>query len=114
MIHAHSVASGSDNVELNWTRPNFPPERYQLNYVCTLKPTCTFRNDTNNYVRTQTQDLSSDATFVTILNLRPCSICMLILVAVYNPASLDSGIAIIGTTLDGDVRKISSGQGDSH
>ena len=109
MIHAHSVASGSDYVELNWTRPNFQPERYQLKYVCTSKPMCTFSDDINNYIRTQAQNLSSDTTFFTILNLRPCSICMLFLLAVYNPASIDSGLAITGSTLDRDVRNVSSG-----
>ena len=109
MIRSHSVASGLDSVKLNWTHPKFRPERYQLNYVCTMKPTCTPRNDTNHYITTKTQNLSSDATSVTIPDLRPSSVCMLILLAVYNPASIDSGIAITGTTLNEDGWETKSG-----
>ena len=109
MISSHSVASGPGNVKLNWTPPKFEPERYQLNYVCTMKPTCTPRNDTNHYIMTKTQNVSSDTTSVTISDLPPSSICMLILLAVYNPASIDTGIVISGTTLDEDTRNIVSG-----
>ena len=109
MIRSHSVASGPDYVKLNWTHPKFQPERYKLKHVCTMKPTCTPRNATNQYITTKTQILSSDTTSVTIADLRPSSICMLILLAVYNPASIDSGIAITGTTLDEDGREINSG-----
>ena len=39
MIRSHFVGSGPDYVQLNWTHPKFQPERYQLKYVCTMKPT---------------------------------------------------------------------------
>ena len=106
MIDAHSVTSGPHYVELNWCRPKFQPERYQLNYVCTMKPTCTPGHAENNYVMIKIQNLSSDSTSITIPDIRSSSICMLILLAVYNPASIDSGIAITGTTLHEDPRKI--------
>ena len=109
MIHSHSVASGQDYVKLNWTHPKFQPERYHLKHVCTMMPTCTPRNDTNQYITTRTQNLSSDTTSVTVSDLRPSSICMLILLAVYNPASIDSGIAITGSTLDEHAREINPG-----
>ena len=109
MISSHSISSGPDYVKLNWTHPKFQPERYQMKYVCTMKPACTPRNDTNHYVTTKTQSISWETTFVTVSNLRPSSKCMLFLVAVYNPASIDTGIAITGTTLDEDAINISSG-----
>ena len=112
MVHSHSVISGCDYVELSWTHPRFQPEAYQLKYVCTLKPTHTPGPDIHvpNYVMTKTQNLSSDTTCVQISDLRPSSICLLFLLAVYNPASIDTGISIIGTTLDEDTRKINSGR----
>ena len=111
MIRSHSVASGPHYVELNWIHPKFQPERYQLKYVCTSKPTCTPSHDTNNYVMAKARNLSSDTTSVTIPNLRQSSICLLFLLAVYNPASIDSGITILGTTSDEDTMKINSGFG---
>ena len=110
MIPSHSVASGPDYIDVNWAHPIFRPERYQLNYLCTMKPTYTPGHDKNNYVMANAQNLSSDATSVTIPDLRPDSICMLFLLAVYNPASIDSAITITGTTLaNEDTRKINPG-----
>ena len=109
MIGDHSVAPGPHYIELNWCLPKFLPERYQIKYVCTMKPTYTPDHSENNYVMTNTQNLSSDSTSITISDIRSSSICMLILLAVYNPASIDTGIAITGTTLDEDPRKISPG-----
>ena len=111
MIHSHSVKSGSDYVELIWTRPKFFPKRYQLIDVCTKKPTCTHRHKNSTYVTKRMQNLSSDCNSVKISDLRPSSICILLLLAVYNPASIDTGIAIIGAVLDEDTRNITSGQG---
>lgn len=109
MIRSHSIASGADFVKLNWAHPQFQPERYQVNYVCTRKPACTPTNDANQYITTKTTNLSSDTNSVTIPNLRPSTICMLFLLAVYNPASIDAGIAITGGTLDENEREISPG-----
>ena len=109
MIRSHSITSGPHYIELNWCDPKFLPERYQLKYVCTMKPTCTTGHGKGNYVMTKAQNLSSDSTSVTISDIRSSSICMLILLAVYNLASIDSGIAITGTTLDEDPRKVNPG-----
>ena len=109
MIISHSVAPGPDYIHLKWTHPNFRPEKYKLKYVCTLKPTCTPSHDINDYIMTNAQDLCSDTTSVTISDLHPSSNCMVFLIAVYNPASIDSGITITGTTLDEDTRKINPG-----
>ena len=99
MIRTHSLAFGSDYVKLNWTQPNFLPEIYELNYMCSMRSTCTPNFAMNNSVTTSAQNLSSETTSVTVSDLCPSSICMLFLLAVYNPASIDSGIWIRGTTL---------------
>ena len=102
MISTHSIATGLEYIELNWTRPKFLPGKYLLHvqYARTLKPRCTFKNDKNIYVKINAQCLTSDTTSVRISELRPKSVCVLLLFAVYNPASIDSGIVITGKTLD--------------
>ena len=100
MIHNYSLARGLDYIELNWTQPKFLPERYQLRYMCTKQVTPKHKNIEKNYIKERTRNLSSDTNLVRIVDLRPSSVCTLILVAVYNPASIDSGIKITGTTLD--------------
>ena len=109
MIGSHSVASGPDYIKLNWTHVQFQPERYQLKYLCTMKPKCTLSHDTYYHFMIKEKNGSFDATSFTISHLSPSTICMLILLAVYNPASIDTGIMITGTTLDEDARNISSG-----
>ena len=105
MIRNHSLASGMDYVELNWTHPKFLPERYQLKYMCTMKRTCAPNHNINQSVMTNAQNLSSNTTSVRVFDLRPSSICMLFLLAVYNPASIDSGIWVFGRTLSEDTSK---------
>ena len=102
MICNHSLATGSDYIKLKWTRPKFLPEMYLLRvqYGSTLKPRCMFKKDKNKYSKTNAQCLASDTTSVTIYDLRPKSVCALLLLAVYNPASIDLGIVITGTTLN--------------
>ena len=100
MIRTHSIVSGSDYIELNWTHPKFLPEKYKLKYVCTKNPTCTPVLERYYNIITSARNLSSDTTVVRVSNLRPSSICTLFLLAVYNQASTDSGIWIPGTTLD--------------
>ena len=72
-----------------------------------MKTAVTLSHDKHHSITTNKQNLSSGTTSVTIHDLRPRSICMLFLLAVYNPASIDSGIAIIGSTLD--AREVQSG-----
>ena len=100
MIRDHSLTSGSDYVKLIWTRPKFPPERYQVTYMCTMKARFTRKYDMENYVTKNTQYLRSGTTSFRISDLRPRSNCTLTLLAVYNWVSIDSGITITGTTLD--------------
>ena len=100
MIHGRSLVSGSDYVELNWTHPNFLPERYQVTYKCIMKATATPKFGMKYHVMTNTQYLSSGTTSFRISGLRPSSTWKLILIAVYNRASIDSGITRTGSTLD--------------
>ena len=105
MIRLDSFVSGLDYFKLNWTHPKFLPEKYRLNYFCTVKPTSTIKHGKNNSFMENAQNLSSNTTSVRISELRPNSICMVFLLAVYNPASIDSGIAITGMTSSGDTSK---------
>ena len=111
MIRLHSLVSGSDYINLNWTRPEFLPGMYQLKFAVTMKPLRTSIHNMNDSVVAKTLNLSSTTTSVNISGLRPSSICKINLLAVFNPASIDSGITILGTTLDEGTRKINSGLG---
>ena len=112
MVRPHTFVSGLDYVRLNWTRPKFPPEQYQFSFVCTRNPTCAPIQDMDNSILGNMQFLSSDTTFVRISGLGPSSSCTLFLLAVYNPASIDSGISITGMTLHEDTRKRNPCLGD--
>ena len=99
MIRAYSLAPVLDYIELNWTNPKFLPERYQLKYMCTMKRTAKYKPGNTNYIVNKTKNLSSVTTSVIISDLHPSSICTVILLAVYNPASTDTGIAFKGVSL---------------
>ena len=98
MIHAYSLATGLDYVEVNWTHPRFLPESYQLKYRCAVKVTSNYKAVNKIYITGRTKNLTSDSISFRIFNLRPGSTCTLILLAVYNPASIDSGVVITGNT----------------
>ena len=55
--------------------------------------------DSNHSINAKTQNVSSNITSFTISGLLPSSIYLLTLLAVYNPASIDTGIVITATTL---------------
>ena len=99
MIHVYSIATGLDFIELKWTNPKFSPERYQLKYMCAMKSTSKSKAGNINYFVNKTINLSSVTTSVIIFDLHPSSICTVILLAVYNPASMDTGIAFKRGTL---------------
>ena len=100
MIPAYFLTSGSDYVEVIWTPPKYLPRSYlcQIMHVCTLMATSMPKHDIKSYVVTNTQSLSSGNTSIRILDLCPNSTWMLILLAVYNRASIDTGIVATGTT----------------
>ena len=103
MIHTCSFSSGMDYVELEWTRPKFPPQSYTVTYLCSEMNMP--HSSRTAYVHTMTQQLSSEIHSIRIFDLRPSSICTVNLVAVYNPASIDSGIVLNVTTLAEDGSK---------
>ena len=99
MIQGYSLATGLDYIELNWTYPKFLPERYQLKYMCTMKRTAKYKPGNTIYNVNKTKNLSSVTASVIISDLHPSSICTVILLAVYNLASTDTGIAFNGVLL---------------
>ena len=99
MIHPYNLVTGLNYLELIWTHPKFLPERYQLKYMCMMRVTSTYKNVTENHMFTNTKNLTSVTTSARMFDLRPRTTCAIILLAVYNPASIDPGIAIMGTTL---------------
>ena len=112
MIHIYSIISGLNYVELNWTHPKFLPQKYQLKYMFTMKARRTSKNVKKKRRMTRTKNLRYDTTSTRISDLCPSSNYTLILVAVYNPASIDSGIKIEGCTLDEATRKSDLSLGD--
>ena len=105
MIHSVSPATGLHYLELNWNHPKFLPERYQLKFICTMKYIFKYKNDNENYTLEGTKSLTSNGTSARISNLRPGTVYKVSLLAVYNPASIDSGIAITRTTLNEYISK---------
>ena len=101
MIPTHSLTriSGSDFVELIWTSPQYQPERYSMNYLCIILkgsfPNCSIAD----FVSARMRNLSSDSTSIRIRDLHSNTICVLNLVALFNPASIDPGIVIALKTL---------------
>ena len=111
MIHHYSLTRGLRYLELKWIRPKFLPEKYQLKYQCTAgcnKKLLKCKNVEEKYILQETKNLTSNTTLVRISNLQPGTICRLFLLAVYNPASIDSGIAIKRTTLRESTSKLFS------
>ena len=94
MIRTYSIVSGLNYVELNWTHLKFLPQKYQLKYMFTMKARRTSENVKKNCHVTRTKNLCYDTTSARKSDLCPSSNYTLILVAVYNPASIDSGIKI--------------------
>ena len=109
MIQACFVARGLDYLRLTWANPKFLPESYQLKYMCVMTVPSMFKNVTENFVLDKTKNLSSVTTSIKISGLLPNSTCTLMLLAVYNPAGIDSGIALTGATLHDHANKRNSG-----
>ena len=112
MIHTYSAATGLHYLELNWNHPRFLPQRYQLKYMCTMKNMYKYKNVNENYYLEGTKNLTSNTTSARISNVYPGSICTIFLLAVYNPASIDSGIEITKGTLREYISKRNSGLND--
>lgn len=89
--HLNSTAS-DNSITLIWTKPRYFPQYYQVIFSCTW--TC------HNLIKIKRESMvSALATAHTIENLHPASECDFVFSAVYNPASIDSGIAHSSKTL---------------
>ena len=99
MIPSYSVSCGSDYVKLKWAVRHFRPESFEITYSCSVRQVHMAKNEQTHYVNKTIRSISSNATIIKICDLRPSSVCILNLLAVYNPASIDSGIDIIASTL---------------
>ena len=98
MISTPTHISGSNYIQLKWTCPNYRPELYEFKYVCVVKNSSGNLSSRKNIIKTKTQFLNFGSCSAKITDLRPRSICVLNLIAIYNPASSDTGIVIIVTT----------------
>ena len=99
MIPNGSLASGSNYVELKWKGPQYRPKMYHLLYLCIIRTTCLPRSPIADFVQWTMLNLSSDIKAIKIKDLRPNFICVLKIVASYNPASIDSGIVVTSLSL---------------
>lgn len=79
---------GPDHVQVSWTPPQFQPYWYQQITSCNLL--C----DHRTYHLTEVL-VDAYLTKTTTAHLRPGSICVIKLTAIYNPASIDPGLGII-------------------
>lgn len=110
MIPNCSLTSGSDYVELMWNSPQYPPSTYKVTYLCIINCTWMPNRGIDRIVNLTTSNLTSEDTSIRVRKLNSKSICTLKLVAVYNPASTDSGIAIIYKTPTGNTSKFTFGR----
>ena len=81
-----------NEIKVSWTSPEFKPYFYQLTTSCKL--TC----DARTYYLTEVM-IDSHVSVRTVPNLLPASTCIIKLIAIYNPASLDPGITLSASTL---------------
>ena len=102
MIPTVSYTSGSDYIQFNWNYPKYRPEIYEVKYACMMKRA--HKND--DFIKTKTQYMNLRCNSFRISGLRPDSTCVLNLVTVYNPASIDPGIVITASTCTCTLAKI--------
>ena len=88
MIKGYRVDTTYDTVTLSWDKPEYLPELYEWDVSCMLL--CG-----NVIYITLPVTVLSSATKDSITNLLPGSRCEIKFRAVYNPASLDVGLANI-------------------
>ena len=85
MIKDFMVDTTYDTVTISWVKPEYLPQLYKWTLSCTLA--C----GNTSYI-TQSVTFGSSETQHFISNLFPGSCCEIRFFAVYNPASLDSGL----------------------
>ena len=91
MTSFSNVSSDTEQIWISWTPPEFNPYYYQL------KTSCRLQCDNQAYHLTEVT-MGSFATSTLITSLRPRSVCLIKLVAVYNPASIDPGMGLSART----------------
>lgn len=92
MIQPYQNYEGYDSFAIRWNRPLYQPSHYEYSVSCKVQ--CAERH----YFSLVKEVLPSVHSSITVAELLPRSICEVTLIAVYNPASLDPGIALIATT----------------
>ena len=93
MIKLEPAVCGSDFVHLKWKIPKYLPDRYRLRYSCKLSM------QVNHYIQATIENIMCNSIGLKISGLNPQSTCVLTVFAIYNPASIDSGITVILKTL---------------
>ena len=86
------VFPGENQISISWTPPKFPP----INYI--HKASCKLLCDPTTYYLTETATSRFNHS-TNFLALKPGSICLVKLLAEYNPASVDPGIGLSVNTL---------------
>ena len=96
MIKNVSTTAGADFIQMIWSKPKIAPDSYRVNIACWLMHTKTI------YVRVTVEASPLDK-MLTIDKLIPGSRCVITLHAIYNPASIDDGIARTISTVNSNV-----------
>ena len=91
---------------MTWNSPQYHPERYELTYLCIANSTrCPESCHEPMVVSTRILNLGSYSTSFRLLDFRTYSVCVLRLVAIFNPASIDSGILFTARMLAANTSK---------
>ena len=92
MISFDSVNKDTDFIQVIWTAPVYLPYWYQQT------TSCRFLCRQETYYLTEVL-IDSSQTSNLAYGLRPGSVCLIKLIAFYNPASIDPGIVLHSRTL---------------
>ena len=85
------IITDTSHFQIYWTAPIYPPLMYKMT------TSCKFLCEDKTYYLTEIM-IDSMQTSSTTDNLRPGSACLIKLLAVYNPASIDPGIGLSAHT----------------
>ena len=107
MINPRQTESRPDFIEVKWDSPLHKPLAYKAAFVCTLI------GNKSNYLSFQLKNMDSETSSIRVSKLLPETICKMKLIAVYNPASIDSGITFEATT-SSKQRKSEHPKGNKH
>ena len=91
------VSSGVDFITVEWSKPKYTP--ISLEY----KVLCGFECDERLHLKTS-GNLSKNTTRLVVTDLKPNSMCKIILLALYNPETYDHGLVRYYSTLSSSKR----------